>query len=251
MKLLKTAILTIVLLLSATQLMAEQPSMGANLTVKSKYMFRGIDYSNGSVFQPDVWISWGDFSITTWFSIDLTDTMSLRGEVTEVDILFDYAYDFKHVTAGLGYGSFSYPTDPGSQNGSAYLSLNSNFDIVNVKVTANYDMWATKFYLEPKISAGYTFANIVTPTLSASVGIGGKNFHMAAYNMDPDNKFNDFKTSLAVDIALPGKVGEILSASGNINYSSIINSDVADYVEDVMKQDKGQFWGGFTLSAEF
>ncbi len=244
----------ILIALSVTSMAAEAPSIGTDLEFESRYVFRGRDFSSGAVFQPDVWINWGDLTLITWLNIDLTDTLEQRGDVNEVDIILEYGYSFEHITLGLSYSMFAYPLGGGGDRDSeSSLSLSSNFDILNVSASANFNPYSSAFYFQPKVSAEYTFADMITPSLTVSLGMGGKNFQTNFLKMDKevDNKLNDLVTKLGVDFTFPGKVGEFLSASAHLSYSTIVNSDVTDYRKEQYDAENGFLFGAVSFSAAF
>ncbi len=49
-----------------------QLSGGMELDFNSRYTWRGMVYSSGPVLQPDVWISWNNFTLSGWNNADLT-----------------------------------------------------------------------------------------------------------------------------------------------------------------------------------
>ena len=243
-----------VLAVTTSSLLAEAPSVGADLTVNSKYMFRGLDLSGRSVFQPDAWVGWGDLSIATWMNIDLTDSLEQRGDVNEVDISIDYAHEFENVALGLGYVMFSYPVATEDTQGSeAYLSVGSNWDVFNISAQINYDLGNRCVYFAPELSVGYTFADFITPSLSTTLGISGENYGKFYYDTDLGKGFlNDWTSCLNLEVDLPGNVGEHLYFSGSVNYSLLLNDDIVKVVEaDDWGGQKGNFWAGITASVGF
>jgi hypothetical protein len=257
MKNLFTAI--VILIISAFSVLAEDhPSFGADLTVSGNYVSRGITYSGGPVFQPDIWIAKGDFSFIVWMSVDMTEDSdemwgaNLRAEIFELDLIFDYSHSFENVTLGLSYGHYTYPAfglGDGSGDGDASVSISTNFDIFNAALIGYYNPWSARAYVMPKLSVGYTFAEMITPTLITSVGFAGDNYQMAAFKAELDSPIHDVTTTLDLGIDLPGSVGEILSVSGSVNYTKIINSEVPD--NGLLWSEDGTFWATFTLSAAF
>lgn len=238
---------------------AEAPSFGADMEIESRYIFRGRDFSKGAVFQPDVWMNWGDLTLVTWLNLDMTDTLGQRGDVNEIDIVLDYGYSFENISVGISYAMFAYPIGgEGARDSEASLSLSSNFDIVNIEASANFNPYSSAFYFLPKVSAAYTFADMITPSLTVSLGIGGDNFQTNFLKMDTpvDNKLNDLVTKVAVDVAFPGKLS-FLTANATISYSKVVNDDAVDALKAYEKADgheyeeNGYVFGGFTLSAEF
>jgi hypothetical protein len=64
-------------------------SYGIDAGFSNKYLWRGICYNNGFVFQPDVWVGYGDLSLTTWSNITIWDKNSETSN--EVDFTLSYS----------------------------------------------------------------------------------------------------------------------------------------------------------------
>ena len=80
-------------------------SIGIDATLASKYLWHGIDYSDGHpVIQPEMVLGYDSFSATVWLNGDLED-----GQVTEADLYLTYTRPVRPLSLTLGYGYFSYP----------------------------------------------------------------------------------------------------------------------------------------------
>jgi len=95
-------------------------------TVASRYLFQGIDYSDGrSVLQPDLVISHGPYSAVVWGNYQPN-----LGDVNEVDLSLKVTRSFGRLTASPGYTSLRYPNrvdwSP-SQEGFVDLALAAPF----------------------------------------------------------------------------------------------------------------------------
>ena len=60
----------------------EKFEFGFDLPVNSKYMWRGLELDEDPVFQPDVWVKYGGFSLTIWGGMELTDANETHGSTT-------------------------------------------------------------------------------------------------------------------------------------------------------------------------
>lgn len=80
-------------------------SIAADVTLASKYLWHGIDYSDGHpVIQPEMAVGYDSFSATVWLNGDLQD-----GHVTEADLYLTYTRQVRPLSLTLGYGYFNYP----------------------------------------------------------------------------------------------------------------------------------------------
>jgi len=247
-----TKIVSLAVICSAVGLFAEAPTFGADIGIESKYMYNGIDLNSGPVMQSDAWVAWGDFSVSVWSSVDVTDELDQQGDIDELDISADYYHEFDNLVYEMGLIYVMYPNLNSGAEAETYVGLYSNMDVFNFGVAAGYGLDVNWFYMAPEISVGFGIGDYLYPSLSAKLGMGGENYYDCNYEVVTDFGLNDFGTSLALEIYLPGAIGDYLYATGHVSYSLLLNEDAIDAVEaDDWGGDKGNFWAGFTLSTEF
>lgn len=110
-------------------------SFGWDITLASKYLFQGRDYSDGEpVIQPEVILTYKDLSAILWFNHDLH-----KKESDEFDLYLQYNREIGNLTLTTGYGHFNYPHREGwdpSQEVFIDLSYNS---LLNPSLSIHYD----------------------------------------------------------------------------------------------------------------
>jgi hypothetical protein len=186
-------------------------SLAGDLTFASKYLFQGLDYSEGrSVFQPNFVASLGAFSATAWgnFQPDL-------GDVNEVDLSLKYSGTLNRLSISPGYTYLHYPNrvdwDPSQELfvdlGADVplhpaLSLHYDFDAgdglyatmglsqaVHGPVTAGVNVfYQSRYYemtgvpaMELKMSGSWSFPAVsLTPSISRFVTWSNGDFKDAA-----------------------------------------------------------------------
>ncbi len=80
-------------------------SIGWDVTLASKYLFYGIDYSDGKpVVQPEATFSIKDVSAIFWFNYDLD-----KKEANEFDLYLQYSREIKDFSLITGYAHYNYP----------------------------------------------------------------------------------------------------------------------------------------------
>lgn len=90
---------------AAPAMTAPPVSLDWTVTLTSKYLFQGIDYSDGkSVLQPDLTLGYRGLSTTLWVNHDL----HLR-ESNELDFTVQYSFDLAGLSVSPGYGYYRYP----------------------------------------------------------------------------------------------------------------------------------------------
>lgn len=114
-------------------------SLGWDVTLASKYIWQGFDYSNGgSVLQPEVYLAVDNFSATLWVNYDV-DT----SKTDELDLYFQYDWSFPSYAVSAGYAYFDYPQNaPHRDNWDAsqelYLDLSYDNEL-NPSLSVHYD----------------------------------------------------------------------------------------------------------------
>jgi len=146
-------------------------SFGANAGFSNKYLWRGMVFNNGLVFQPEVFVGWRDFSINLWSNTTLYDKKGVNAH--EIDITLDYYHSFSYLDVET-YFSYYYFIDQEEEpntlewNVSAFypvgdftLSSGLNVDILEnrgasyLEVALDYERELNeKFTVSGKVLAG-------------------------------------------------------------------------------------------------
>lgn len=217
--------------------------VGADLAVKSRYVWRGMPFNEESVFWPDAWVNWNGFTVTIFGSMEMTDVYENAGKFTEVDYYLDYSRTFGNVSASVGYAHYEYPNTDFLITGELYASVSTDFKFFSGSLTAYYDIReAEGLYLQPSVSRTFSLAP-VNPTLTLSLGYADKK-HNAYYFWLEKSGLTDLTTSLSLSYSPPGPIGNYLTFSGDLNYAKILDSELADQFPD----GDSNFWWGIGLS---
>lgn len=252
MKKLITYCLKLILIKSSVVVAANasaQPTAGADLSVQSKYIWRGMNFNDQAVFLPDAWLSWQGFTATLVGELEMTDVYQRHNQFTEVDYYLEYGRSFGPVGAALGYGHYVYPHTGTLSTGELYGKLKSSLKIVEVSVSAFYDAEeAGGLYLSPQISRSLPL-KYVQPVLSLSAGYANKR-HNRYYFLDSTTAgidhsgFCDLTAGLGLSYGLPGPWGRYLTLSGNLNWSYILDEKLAAAFPD----QRSNVWWGLSLA---
>jgi len=235
-----------IFLLSTTAHATEPVTIGTDLAVKSKYVWRGMPFNDEAVFWPDAWLYWNGFTLTVFGSLEMTDVYENQGKFTEVDYYFDYSRSFGNINASIGYAHYEYPNTDFLITGELYGSVSTDFKIVSASLTAYYDIREVEgLYLLPSVSRTFCIAPI-DPTLTLSLGYADKKHNLYYFGLEKAG-FTDLTTSLALSYAPPGTIGQYLFFSGDLNYAKILNGDLADQFPD----KDSNFWWGLCISLSY
>ncbi|MBI3607347.1 MAG: hypothetical protein HY207_05195 [Nitrospirae bacterium] len=114
-------------------------TVGWKMAVASKYLFQGIDYSDGHpVAQPELSLEYRGFSLTSWSSFDLDEQ-----QIKELDLLFVYGLELGDLSVTPGYARYRYPNRGWEPSQEAYLDL-SYATLLDLSLSSHYDFDAGK-----------------------------------------------------------------------------------------------------------
>lgn len=106
-----------------------------DVTIATKYLFQGIDYSDGKpVIQPEAIITVKDFSAILWFNHDLHTSKS-----NEFDLYLQYDIKRENLTLTTGYAHYNYPHKDG-WGPSQEVFMNISYSaLYNPSLSIHYD----------------------------------------------------------------------------------------------------------------
>ena len=253
-----------VLLMSANICFAEQAEplkFGFSADYYSKYIWRGQNLNDESVFQPSVYVSKYGFTASAWGSVDLTNENANSGEMTEVDYALDYTAAMPGVTGvnvSLGTIYYRFPNTNFKSTSEVYagMSLGCTCDGQGKCLSCLCAPWF-KVYRdvdEVKNGAYYQFGigrtiqkvasltddSAVDCVLGASTGYGNSSYNNGYFGVN-DGKVNDLTLSMALPIAIGN-----WTVKPNINYSMMLRDTIRSG-----RENNDNLWGGVSLSRSF
>ncbi len=115
-------------------------SAGWDITLVSKYLFQGRDYSDGKpVIQPELTVTFKDFSAILWSNYDLH-----KKKADEFDLYLQYGREMEKLSVTTGYAHFNYPYRDGwAPSQEVFIELSSDV-LLNLHVSVHYDFDAGK-----------------------------------------------------------------------------------------------------------
>lgn len=113
----KTIIALTTLSLAFAAVAQEAPKINVDFSAElnSKYVWRGVNYCNNWVLQPEIRFSANGFSASLWGNLELTNHNrpfygnSPAGKFTEWDSSLSYTHDFQNYSAWVGYTDYQFP----------------------------------------------------------------------------------------------------------------------------------------------
>ncbi len=193
-----------------------------------KYVWRGQNLNDASVFQPAVGMTYGNLSGSVWGNLDMTGENDNSGEFTEYDFSLDYSAAVPGVEKlGFSIGAIQY-NFPSIHNDTLEVYGGLNLDVLlSPSVTVYQDVdEANGTYVA--FGVGHTFEKIVELSpempvnmeLGASVGWGDSGYNEYYWGID-DSKMNDLTLSMALPFDMLG-----WTVSPSINYVTLLSDSV-------------------------
>lgn len=245
-KILMSAILMLTVVLPGV-LTAENPLYGFDMSVNGKYIWRGMTYNSEATLWSDLWVYWKGFTGTIWGSMDLTDVKKEQWKWTDIFFFFDYSRTFGRWNCSVGYAHYIFPgyDDFFPTTGEIYGKAGTDFGVFQASLAAYFDINEVNgLYIMPELSRSFSIDK-VTSTLSVSLGFAESKHNLYYYYSDKSG-FTDLTVKLGFSYSPKGSLGNYMSFTGNLNYATILDSELAEAYEN-----RSNFWVGIGISLFF
>lgn len=220
-----------------------RPSFGASLDYCSRYVWRGIAFSGGSVLQPSASLQYGGFSASVWGNFVLGREAS-RHQFNEVDYTLSYEKSWGALTLSPAVQVYTFPNQPGvPDTGELAVTLSyalGDFTLFTSQYVDFLEYDGAYFGL-----AGASYGHAVSPSvaLSASLSCGwaSDRFNEAYFGVH-DSAFD----VVSADLSLEWKPRGGFALRPHVGWSRIVSGEMAEQV-----QDRDQWVAGLFLSLDF
>lgn len=204
---------------------------GADISVMSKYIWRGIALNSDPVLQPSATIGYDGFTFGVWTNMDLTDVNNDRAEFNEVDYSLDYTLDFPLLSVFAGIARYDYSIAGWEPTTEAYLGVESGFP-GSPSLTVYQDVDKSDgTYLE--LGAGQSFPVVPFASLDLSAMLGWGSEKHNRYNYDIPGMGAGF-TNVSITAGLPVGIGEMVSVTPSLSFVAPLSSDIRDNYDDFL-----------------
>ncbi len=255
-------LLGIILIISVMPVQAEEKpavSLDAEALVISKYVWRGLEVNEDFVVQPSITTGYNGFSFNVWGNMDLTnfgedecvytaDCKDRSGQFTEVDLTIDYTYSWDKFSLSAGVINYLFPNwDESEDTYEFYLS--GTVDVLLQPTLAIYRDFdeVGGFYANLGIGHSFSIGENISLDLSASVGYADSDYNKFYFGVD-DSSLVDFN----VGASLPIAVWENITITPVLNYTSLIDNDLRDAVDDGdCCNNEDNIYGGISVAVSF
>jgi hypothetical protein len=222
------------------------PSISADITVASKYVWRGLVLTDDRVLQPSLTVDYKSLSLNVWGNTDLTDVNGTPGETNELDYTLSYSFAVKKVNLTLGAIQYTFPHTDFEPTAEIYGSAGLDM-LLSPTVSIYYDidevngLYGT-FGVSHSVPLGEVVKGI-SPSLdlSGSIGYGSSNYNEGYFGVHSSGLVD-----LLMTATLSVPIDEHLSVGPFVSFSQVLDSDLRDAVD----KDNATLFGA-TLSLAF
>lgn len=227
----------------------EKVNLELTADFEGKYIWRGQNVNNESVFQPSVSLSKYGFTGSIWSNMDLTNKNDSSGEFTEYDFSLDYSSAMPGID-GLDFlvGAIHYrfPNTAFKPTTEVYGGLSFDLPLTpSIKLYRDVDE-IDGLYIQ--FGIGHIFEKVATFSqdcycglqIGASTGWGNSAYNKGYFGID-DSKFNDLTLTAGFPICI-----RLWTIRPSINYSAMLSDSVRSATVH-----SDNFWGGISISRSF
>ena len=119
---------------------APTPEVSLTADFASAYVYRGVTFNDGAVFQPGLEIGGLPITIGVWGNLDIDDYdgMLESGQFSEIDLVLGYSLPIESDVHGvdLGYTEYTYPSGGGDAD--RELAISYKADVISAPEVAAY-----------------------------------------------------------------------------------------------------------------
>jgi len=217
-----------------------------------KYVWRGQNLNDASVFQPGIGITYGGLTGSIWGSLDMTGENDNRYEFTEYDFSIEYSASLPGAEGvGFSVGAINYRFPSLTPTSTTEVYCGFNFELpLSPSVTVYRDVdQADGTYVS--FGVGHSFEKAfqlstdipVGMEIGASVGWGDSKYNNFYWGVD-NSKMNDLILSLSFPLKVNG-----WTISPSVNYVTLLSNDIRS--TDVYDKKSDYVFAGVMLSRSF
>jgi len=227
-----------------------QSAVAADVTaimdLNSSYVWRGITFNDGMVFQPSLDVGIGGFGFNVWGNMDLDDyDNSLEsGEFSEVDLTLSYTFKLEPVGVTIGLIEYLFPginEDEDQMEGTREIFLGLGMDLFDGMGAGLYIYYdfdeVEEYYVNLSLSYSVALSKTTSLDFGAAAGYAGEEYDNGGQD---EAGFYDYLLSIGLSYA----ASESLSMGATINYTN-------SFDENMLPDQDTDFFGGVSISYTF
>lgn len=201
-------------------------SVDLEISLMSKYVWRGLVYNEDAVLQPSLTVGGqSGLSFNLWSSFDTTDFCGTKGRCSELDYTLGYQWESGGKEYYLAYAVYTYPNTSfaGTSEVTAGVDLGGP---LGANLWMYWDVVEAKSLYINLGWAGTARLGGISVDLSGEFGLADKR-HSSYYYGVPSAGLADASACLGIPVDLCGG----WSAVGSITYTSVLKQALREAVE--------------------
>jgi hypothetical protein len=197
--------------------------VGTDLDFVSRYVWRGIYYSDGVVWQPSAWISKWGITPSVWANYVLNNERD-QWKFNEVDLNLSYQYDLAGLVIKPGFIYYLYPYNVG--NSTAEASVFLSYPIVSwlkAYTTQNFDIkqFKSAYYADLGLALSKEINQYISVQAQVSMAWASSKFNNAYYYV-PKTAVNN----VMLNLGMIAKPLPFLYVRPHLQYFVLTNKDI-------------------------
>jgi hypothetical protein len=198
-------------------------SFGAELDGNSRYVWRGLAFSDGPVLQPSAWVSLAGLTLTPWANFAFREG-DARAGFNELDFTLDYSRDVFNLTVNPSFSVYLYPNQADAPP-TDELALALSYPVGPVSIFSDHsvDLIATPgaYFGDAGLNFESELVQGLTVEASAYAGWSSARFNEANVGVN--------RTTLSVggtDLALTWSPGGLFYLRPHVAFSSLLDAEL-------------------------
>jgi hypothetical protein len=214
---------------------------GFESDLASKYLWRGLSFSDGVVSQNSLWLSAHGVTASVWGNYDFR-AATANPSLNEIDLGLSHSFEFKRLTLESSVQAFLYPDQPESPwTSELAVTILANLPYVQPFMTHNLDIkeYGGAYFGSAGIQAERSLGEMVTLDGSAQIGYGSAKYNSTYIGLDRAG-FEFYEVTAGLTVYLSSTI--YLRPHGGV--STLHIRDLDEWVESPTQYQVGIAFGG-------
>ena len=210
----------------------KKPAVSADVTVASKYVWRGLRLTDDPVLQPSLTVDYKGLGLNIWANTDLTDVNGTPGQTNELDYTLSYSFAVDKAELSFGVIQYTFPHTSFEPTTEIYGTATMDY-LLSPTATIYWDTDEVGgVYATLGIGHSFPLGDLyrgISPSLdlSGSIGYATSNWNKGYYGVNSSGLVD---LLLTAGFAIP--IDDHLSTGLFVSFSSVVDSDLRDAVDN-------------------
>lgn len=197
---------------------------GVNMSLVSRYVWRGQYCTKGPGWEPEVWASAYGFVGSVWGAVPLSND-PYQGEFSEVDLSLMWAKKIKGLTIAPGYAHYCYPASGDPSTGELFMMMDYELKPFHIFTSQFFDVKENKgaYFGTLGFAFVYDFLERYSLKTALSTSWASPRFNEAYFSVD---KWTISQVSFEIGVGI--SILEWLSIRPSFNYDVLADKALRD-----------------------